>query len=310
MDFSELKRKKSDLQNKLKEKVENLNSAGSFKDDRVWKLTTDKSGNGNAIIRFLMAPANEDFPFVRFWHHSFKGPGGWYMQNCLTTLGKNCPVCEANTVLWNTEIEANKKIASERKRKLTYVSNILVLSDPANKDNNGTVFLFKYGAKIFEKINDLLHPTIEGEQEISVFDFWDGCNFKIRSAKVKEYINYDKSQFESPAPLFGGDDSKIKEVWSKEYPLAPFVDPKEFKTYEELKENFDRVVGNIAGKKVSKTAEEANDEPAPSPSKTRRARPEPAAAVAVAEEDTPPFEADEDDAEAILKRFQSMADED
>lgn len=307
MDFAALKKKRTELQDKLKQKVENLNSNESFKDDRVWKITQDKSGNGNAILRYLMAPKDEDFPFVRYFSHTFKGPGGWYIENCLTTLGQNCPVCEANSILWNSEIEANKAIARERKRKLTYVSNVLIINDPANKDNNGKVFLFKYGQKIFEKINDLLHPTIEGEESINPFDFWDGCNFKLRISKVAGYPNYDKSQFDSVSPLLGGDESKIEAVWTSEYSLSEFIDPKQFKSYDELKVKFEKVVGNVSGKRTRTAAEvdAPKEQEAPQPSRSRAPRKPKEVEAPTVEEDAPPF--DEGTEEDELAYFEKLA---
>lgn len=313
MDFSALKKKRNEIQAKLKEKVENLNS-NDYTDNRVWRVTTDNSGNGNAIIRFLMSPKGEDFPFVRYWSHAFKGTGGWYIENCLTTLGKDCPVCEANGVLWNSEIEANKNIARQRKRKLIYVSNILVVNDPGNKDNNGKVFLFKYGQKIFEKINDLLNPSIEGEEPINPFDFWDGCNFKLRAAKVAGYPNYDKSTFDACTPLFGGDDSKIEAVWNTEYSLSEFTDPKQFKNYEVLKERFNKVVGNVAtsGKKSAADEAEPETEARPVSRTARSTKQSRVAEPAEQESEDAPDTLDDsgDSGDDILKRFQALADGD
>jgi hypothetical protein len=257
MDFNLLKTNKDSLRKKLQEKVEKLNSNESFKDDRFWKLDIDKAGNGSAVIRFLPAPENEDFPFVRYWSHQFKGVGGWLWENCPTSIGKDCPVCAANTELWNTEEKANQDIVRIRKRKLTYISNILVINDLKHIENNGKVLLFKYGQMIFGILNGLLNPDEDGGEEAkNPFDLWEGCDFKLRSAKVAGYVKYEKSTFLKSSPV-AQSDKEIQEIWKQECKLSEFVDVKNFLSYEDLKTKFNKVVGNVAGvKKVDETEDE------------------------------------------------------
>jgi len=244
MSFADMKKKrKASLTNLLKETQKINQPAGNQgDDDRFWRPELDKSGNGMAVVRFLPAPEGEDLPWARSWNHGFQGPGGWYIENSLTTLGQKDPVSDYNSQLWNSGIEANKEIARKQKRRLTYVSNVLVIKDPANPQNEGQIRLYKYGKKIWDKINDLMNPEFEDETPLNPFDLWEGANFKLKIRKVDGFSNYDKSEFEATAPL-NGDDSKMEEVWKTEHSLSEFTDPKNFKTYAELKEKLDRVLG-------------------------------------------------------------------
>ena len=223
--------------------MDKLTSKESYKDERIWKPGIDKSGNGYAVIRFLPEIAGEDSPFVSIYSHAFKGKGGWLFENCPTTLGEKCPICEANTELWNSGIEDDKNIARNRKRKLTYISNILVLEDPANPENKGKVFLYQYGTKIFQKIQGLAHPEYQDEKAVDPFNFWTGADFKIKIRNVGGYVNYDRSEFSSPAPLLGGDDKKLEELWKTQYPLKEFTDKSQFKSHQELKDRFNKITG-------------------------------------------------------------------
>lgn len=212
-------------------------------DDRMWKPTRDKSDNGYAVIRFLPPVEGEDLPWAKYWDHFFKGPSGkWYVEKSLTTIGKDDPVSELNSKLWNSGVESDKKLARERKRKLHYVSNIYVVSDPANPENEGKVFLYQYGKKIFDKINDAMQPQYADETPINPFDLWKGANFKIKIAKVDGFINYDRSAFDAPSAL-SDDDSKLEAIYNQEYPLKEFTDHDTFKSYDELKTNLTRVLG-------------------------------------------------------------------
>lgn len=244
--FADLKRNKNGLE-KLSKAIENLSEkSSSGPDDRLWYPETDKSGNGMAIIRFLKAPlvdGEEGIPWVRMFAHGFQGPGGWYIENCLTTLKNNCPVCEHNSGLWNSGVESNKDVARKQKRKQTYYSNILVLSDPKNPDNEDKVFIFKYGPKIFAKLTEAMQPEFEDETPMDPFDFWTGANFKVKIRQVEGYRNYDKSEFESTSELFKGDDSKLEEIWKKEYSLKEFMNASNFKSYDKLKERLNLVLG-------------------------------------------------------------------
>ena len=256
MDFESLKTSSSGFDKLTKALEENLNpedskSKNKYQDDRLWKPELDKTGNGYAVLRFLPATSGEDMPWVRLWSHAFQGPGGWYIENSLTTLGHKDPVSEENTRLWNTGVESDKGIARNRKRKLSYYSNVLIVSDPAHPENEGQVKLFKFGKKIFDKITEAMQPEFDDETPINPFDFWKGANFKLKIRKVDGFWNYDKSEFEGVSAIADNDDS-IKAIWEKQYPLKPFLDASNFKSYEELKEKLNRV---ITGTKSTDTVE-------------------------------------------------------
>jgi hypothetical protein len=224
----------------------------SYNDDTMWKPELDKSGNGYAVVRFLPTPEGEEMPWVSYWDHGFQGPGGWYIEKSLTTLNKKDPVSEYNTTLWNTGIEANKESARKQKRRLHYVANVYVVSDPKNPDNEGRVFKYRFGKKIFEQLKEAISPAFEDESAINPFDLREGANFKIKIRKVDGYWNYDKSEFDSSSPL--GDEAMINSVFSQVHSLNEVIAPSEFKTYEELKEKLDRVLG-LSGAVSSSTAE-------------------------------------------------------
>ena len=245
MSFKDLKKqsKLGSLTAKLVKEVEKMNNTGGNTDDRIWKLDVDKGGNGYAVIRFLPAPENEDLPFVKLYSHAFQGPGGWYIENSLTTLGQKDPVSEYNSLLWNNGTDAGKETARKQKRKLTYVSNIYVVKDPANPENEGKVFLFKYGKKIFDKLTAAMQPEFEDEEAIDPFDFWQGANFKLKAKNVAGYRNYDSSEFAAVSPLLNDDDA-LESLWKKQFSLAELVAGDQFKTYEELKTRLDSVLGN------------------------------------------------------------------
>jgi hypothetical protein len=246
MSFSDLKKqsKLGNLTAKLVKEVEKMNNnGGSNGDDRLWKLECDKSGNGYAVIRFLPAPDGEDLPFVKLYSHAFQGPGGWYIENSLTTLGQKDPVSEYNTMLWNNGTDAGKEAARKQKRKLTYIANIYVVKDPANPSNEGKVFLYKFGKKIFDKLTAAMQPEFEDEEAIDPFDFWQGANFKLKAKNVAGYRNYDSSEFARPDALLDDDDA-MEAVWKREYSLAELVAADQFKDYDALKKRLDYVLGN------------------------------------------------------------------
>lgn len=245
----------------LAEEAAKMNKpGGSFDDDRFWKPTRDKSDNGFAIIRFLPAVANEDIPWVRVFSHGFQGPTGqWYIENCPTTIGSNCPACERNSELWNSGVDANKDIARNRKRRLQYIANIYVVSDPKNPDNVGKVFLYKFGTKIFDKLMEAMSPEFEDESPVNPFCFWEGANFKLKVRKVKGYINYDKSEFDVASQLLDGNDEALEALYDKQHELQPFVDPKEFKKYDDLKTRLELVLKETSGSRSS-AAEHAAEE--------------------------------------------------
>ena len=233
---------------KAAEAVSTKTETKNYDDDRFWKPTRDKAGNGYAVVRFLPAKEGEDLPWVRYWDHGFKGPTGlWYIENSLTSIGQDDPVSESNGLLWNTGRDEDKALARERKRRLHYVSNVLVVSDPANPQNEGKVFVYKFGKKIFDKIMDVMQPQFADEDPVNPFDFWEGAVFIMKIRKVEGWVNYDKSEFASPAPLFGGDEEKLENVYNQLHSLADFIDPKNYKSYDELKAKLNKVLGVEAG---------------------------------------------------------------
>jgi hypothetical protein len=246
--FADLKKSRNKDMENLTAQVSKLSSKDgekkSYADDRFWKPAVDKAGNGFAVIRFLPAPGGEDMPWVQTFSHSFQGPttGLWYIENSLTTLNKKDPVSEYNTLLWNTGSDADKEVARKQKRKLSYITNIYVVSDPANPDNDGKVFLFKFGKKIFDKLNDLMNPEFPDEQPRNPFDLWNGANFKLKIRKVEGYQNYDKSEFDKDSPV-SGDESHMERIWNSEYKLGEFLAESNFKSYDELKTKLNKVLG-------------------------------------------------------------------
>jgi hypothetical protein len=257
-DFASLKKNRNKSLEKLNAQLEKI-STKSYSDPnegKFWKPTRDKAGNGFAVIRFLPAPQGEEMPFVRVWDHGFQGPTGlWYIENSLTTLGQDDPVSEFNSKLWNSGVESDKEQARKQKRRLKYVSNIYVLKDPANPENEGKVFLYAFGKKIFDKLNDLMNPTFEDEDPVNPFDLWEGANFRLKIRQFEGYPNYDKSEFDAPEPLFD-DDDKLESVWTAQHSLQEIVDPKNFKSYAELKTKLYRVL-DLAADTVEQSAPSA-----------------------------------------------------
>ena len=259
MDFESLKQSQSNfdaITKALETKLapEDQSNKNKYQDDRFWKPEMDKTGNGYAVIRFLPAPNGEDMPWQRVWSHAFQDKGGWYIENSLTTLNQKDPVSEENTRLWNTGLDSDKEIARKRKRKLSYYANIFVVSDPKRPENEGKVFLYKFGKKIFDKITEAMQPAFEDETPINPFDFWKGANFKLKLRKVDGYWNYDKSEFESVSQVKESDD-QIKAIWERQHSLKQFVDPSNFKTYDELKEKLNRV---LSGARKTETVDNAD----------------------------------------------------
>ena len=286
MSFASLKKQSSlgSLTAKLVKEVEKTNSANKG-DERLWKPEVDKAGNGYAVIRFLPAPDGEDLPWVKLYSHAFQGPGGWYIENSLTTVNQKDPVSEFNTQLWNSGVDSDKEIARKQKRKLSYYTNIYVVKDPTNPQNEGKVFLYKFGKKIFDKIMGAMQPEFEDESPINPFDFWQGADFKVKIKKVAGYWNYDSSEFAAVNPLLDDDDA-LEALWKKEYSLAELVDSSQFKSYDELKTRLNAVLklNSTSAKKAVSVEEELEEE-----IQTRRSAP-----------------AEEDDA---LSYFQQLAEE-
>jgi hypothetical protein len=313
--FASLKRGRTTLTKTLTNELEKLKSTKSYEDDRIWKIFLDKTkANGFAVVRPLPAPKGEDVPWQRFFSHSFKGPGGYYIENCPTTLGHKCPVCDANTKLWDTGIEANRKIAKDRKRKLTYISNILVVQDKKQPDAVGKVFLWQYGKKIFDKISEAMQPEFEDKQPLNPFDFWEGADFSLRVKHVDGYWNYDTSTFGDPSALLDGDEKKLEAIWEQEYSLMEFVDPKRFKKYEDLAARFDRVQGTVVEAKPSDTAgtSEVQSQPtaeAKPAGKTRKSKAEKSAeAKPQTTSDTSPI-GEMDNSNDVMAKFARLAED-
>jgi hypothetical protein len=260
MSFSDLKKqsKLGSLTSKLVKEVEKMNTTGGSGDERLWKPEMDKTGNGYAVIRFLPAPDGEELPWAKLYTHAFQGPGGWYIENSLTTIGQKDPVSEHNRELWNSGNDKDKETVRKQKRKLSYYSNIYVVKDPANPQNEGRVFLFKYGKKIFDKIMEAMQPEFEDETPINPFDFWQGANFKLKLVKKDGYWNYDKSEFDRVEPLLDDDDA-LEAVWKKQYSLAAVVAPDQFKSYEQLETRLKMVLGQKTASRP-RYDEETNDE--------------------------------------------------
>lgn len=230
-------------------------------DARFWTPTIKPDGTAEAIIRFLPSPKGENSPKVEFWTYSFEGPYGWYIEKSLASLkqeGLYDPMAEYNNKLWK-QGEAGQQQARKQKRMLHYVSNILVIDDPEKPENNGKVFLYRYGSKIYDnKIKPLMFPTkTSGEKPVNPFSFWDGYNFNLVVKKQGEFNNYDSSYFaRSPSAVADNDDG-IQAIWDKEYPLFEFIDPKNYKTREQLQKQIDKVFGLSNGEKqVDKALEE------------------------------------------------------
>tara|TARA_R100000231_G_scaffold137607_3_gene114256 strand:+ start:165 stop:1067 length:903 start_codon:yes stop_codon:yes gene_type:complete len=246
MSFENLKRNRDQI-SKLVQAAEAVGGSGESKyqpDERIWKPTVDKAGNGYAVIRFLPASEGAELPWVRYWDHGFKGPTGlWYIENSLTSIGQPDPVGELNSRLWNSGIESDKDKARTQKRRLHYVTNILVLQDPSNPQNEGKVFLYQFGKKIFDKIMDVMQPSFADETPVNPFDFWDGADFKLKIRNVEGYRNYDKSEFSSASALYESDESKLETVYNQLHNLSEYTDPKNYKSYDELKAKLMRVLG-------------------------------------------------------------------
>ena len=304
MSFADLKKQSSlgSLTQKLVKEVEKMNTTGGGADERLWKPELDKTGNGYAVIRFLPSPDGEDVPWAKLYSHAFQGPGGWYIENSLTTTGGKDPVSDYNRELWNSGNEADKDTVRKQKRKLSYYSNIYVVKDQVNPQNEGKVFLFKYGKKIFDKVMESMQPEFEDETPINPFDFWQGANFKLKIVKKDGYWNYDKSEFDVVSPLLEDDDA-LEALWKKEYSLTAVTAPDQFKTYDVLEKRLKYVLGQ--GRPAPRRLdEELEDESEGRGSfkpdfKTRKAE-EAVAAAPVASSS-----ADEDDA---YKYFQALAE--
>jgi len=300
MSFANLKRNRNSISDLVSaaSAADGPTEKKSYVDERIWKPTVDKAGNGYAVLRFLPASEGNELPWARYWDHGFKGPTGqWYIEKSLTSIGQQDPVSEYNSKLWNSGNEEDKETARKQKRRLHYVSNVYVESDPANPSNEGSVFLFVYGKKIYDKIMDLMQPQFADEDPVNPFDFWEGASFKLKIRNVEGYRNYDKSEFAAAAPLFGGDEGLLEETYDQLFDLNEFTDPKQYKSYDELKARLALVLGEAAPTSTrQQVAMESAEEPAP-----RRAAQaiEPASASV-----------DDDDEDDTMSYFAKLAAED
>jgi hypothetical protein len=272
-DFASMKRSTGSNLDRLSKELGKLanNTNQRESDDRFWQPEVDKAGNGYAVIRFLPASKGEDLPWVRIWSHGFQGPGGWYIENSLTTLGQKDPVAELNSKLWNSGSDKDKEIARKQKRRLSYIANIYIVKDPANPQNEGKVKLFKFGKKIFDKINETMTPQYEDEKAINPFDFWAGANFKLKIRNVEGYRNYDKSEFDRPEAL-SDNDSELESIWASQHALQAFVASDQFKSYSELKARLDRVLGEPTQSRKNDEDDEREERPVSRQSAEPRAR--------------------------------------
>jgi len=290
MTFANLKKqsKLGNLTSKLTNEIEKMNrSSAGAADDRLWKLEVDKAGNGYAVIRFLPAPDKEELPWAKVWSHAFQGPGGWYIENSLTTLGQKDPVSEYNRLLWNSGNDADKDLARKQKRKLTYISNIYVVKDPANPQNEGKVFLYKFGKKIFDKLTAAMQPEFEDEEAIDPFDFWQGANFKLKAKNVAGYRNYDSSEFAATSALLD-DDEALEAIWKKQFSLEEFTKDDQFKSYADLENRLNAVLNTSRPPVAAEVATEEEE--------IVTAPPEPVTASATTDDDA-------------LSYFQRLAEE-
>ena len=304
MSFSSMKSGGKSAFSQLQKQLEKTTQVGTV-DERFWKLTTDKAGNGFAVIRFLPAGDGEDMPFVKLYSHAFQGPGGWYIENSLTTVGKKDPLGEYNRELWNSGDESLKDQVRKQKRKLSYYSNIYVVKDPGNPDNEGKVFLFRYGKKIHDKIMDVVNgDELEGREGINPFDFWSGANFKLRAKKVAGYPNYDSSEFQPPGTLEDLDDAQLESIWTREHKLQELVAPEVFKDYGQLQERLNMVLNLKGGQRTEAVTETLAAKPDFSDVANMNLKPTavPVKEVAVSTDDQPE---DED----VMDFFKKLADQ-
>ena len=302
--FASLKKSRNSSLNKLLSESTKLSAGSQQKsgDDRFWKPEVDKAGNGYAVLRFLPEPKGEDLPWVRMFDHGFQGTGGWYIENSLTTINQKDPVSEYNSMLWNNGTDSGKEQARKQKRRLSYIANVMVIKDPAHPENEGKVMLYKFGKKIFDKLNEAMNPAFEDEEAINPFDFWEGADFKLKIRQVEGYRNYDKSEFDSQSELLDGDDEALEKTYESLHSLQDFVDPKNFKSFAELQTKLNRVLG-LGGVPVTGNAmdDDGTDEIPFEPAAKVAAAPTSRTASAPVEEE------DEDDS---LSFFEKLAEED
>ena len=311
MSFKDLKKQSSlgSLTAKLVKEVEKMSTTSGGADERLWKPEMDKTGNGFAVVRFLPAPEGEELPWAKMYSHAFQGPGGWYIENSLTTTGGKDPVSEYNRELWNSGHDADKETVRKQKRKLSYYSNIYVIKDPAHPENEGKVFLFKFGKKIFDKILNAMQPEFEDEEPINPFDFWGGANFRLKIRKVEGYWNYDKSEFDSSSALMDDDDA-LEALWKKEYSLSAIVAPDQFKSYEDLEKRLKYVLGQKSARAAVQEQEDSYESYTQTPSKEESVIAELEESFARSKSPSlPKIETPDEDEDDALSYFQRLAED-
>lgn len=299
MSFANLKKSSANSMKALSDNLQKEKSGGYGPDERFWEPEIDKAGNGYAVIRFLPAPEGHDLPYVKTYSHGFKEGTRWYIEDCPTTIGEKCPCCDSNNLLWETGEKDKQEIVRKRKRQLRYVANILVITDPKHPENEGKVFLYKFGKKIFEKITQAIEPEFEDEKATNPFDLWEGANFKLKIRNFENFRNYDKSEFEASSPLLDGDDAALEALWKKEYNLNALIAPTTFKSYEALKTKFDQIVG-ATSPAVQQRREDVNEQRAESVAAASTPTRQPAAATTAS--------ADDDD-DSDLKAYAALLDD-
>lgn len=304
MSFAKLKRNRDQISKLQQAASEQSGGRKSYVDDRIWSPSVDKAGNGYAVIRFLPAAEGSDVPWVRYWDHAFQGPTGlWYIEKSLTSIGQDDPVSQYNSELWDTGLEENKEIVRKQKRRLHYVSNIYVVSDPSNPANEGKVFMYKFGKKIFDKIMDAMNPEFDDEQPLNPFDFWEGANFKLKIRQVEGYRNYDKSEFESSKPLLD-DDDELEQIYNKMYDInKEFLDPSTFKSYADLKSRMNKIL-LLEEKRTTRQMADLDDEI--NPPEIKRSEPK----LSTSNDTDNVFGSSDDDADDNLSFFEKLANED
>lgn len=269
MSFADYKKKSKlgSLTDKLVEKFNKMDESSSKDDDsRIWTPKMGKSGTGEATIRFLPGGGGKDEEaYIEVYSHAFTGTTGkWLIEKCPTTIGQPCPVCDENRTLWSngkeTVVRGNDD-SPGRKRKLNYYSNVYIIDDPVNPENNGQVKLYKYGVKILDKIKMAIKPASKRKRPLEVFDMFMGADFNIVINKKGKYWNYDDSEFLDPEPLFDGDEDKLEEVYNSLYDLTELINPSTFKSKDELQARLDMVDGRTyQPKRVNPELEEELEE--------------------------------------------------
>lgn len=242
MDFKKFMKQ----QNKVADKLRSLtDKKPSYIDEREWRPTIDKMGNGEALIRFLPQQDPSKAPIILNLYHRIKRNGKFYNEPCPLMYGKDCPSDQFAQPYWDEDTKESKKIASTYSKKRSYIANILVINDPKMPENNGKVFIYKFGVKIFDKIAAKISPKSEIDEPLDVLNFMSGHNFKVKIKKVGDWSNYDDCEFvATPSPV-AKSESEMEAIYNKIYSLDEFENVK-VKPYDELKKKFIEVIGDEA----------------------------------------------------------------